>query len=258
MGQQFGTTMAPQGRVACLLEEPSHLAAVPDPAGAAEAADSILRQEVGLVALAVLPTEMARYGVTAMLRDLPKVQQAYACANVPEAKILLDQQPVDIVILAFDACGELPLLTPSAARHNTKVLVLIDDLSDEVLATLAELTVNGFLLAAGLTLRNLGETLTRLRNDEMAVPTGLAQQMMNRFRYARTVGRPPVSLTPREHQTLQLLAKGCSNKQVASCLGVSQHGAKRYVANVLAKLNCPNRTLAVAYALRAGLIGGNG
>ena len=55
-------------------------------------------------------------------------------------------------------------------------------------------------------------------------------------------------------QALVLLAKGMSNKQIARRLNISEHGAKRHVANVLAKLNCPNRTLAVALALRHGLV----
>ncbi|MCI4066752.1 LuxR C-terminal-related transcriptional regulator [Micromonospora sp. R77] len=61
-------------------------------------------------------------------------------------------------------------------------------------------------------------------------------------------------LTPRERQALKLLAEGLSNKQIARRLGISEHGAKRHVGNVLAKLNCPNRTVAVTVALNHGLL----
>jgi DNA-binding NarL/FixJ family response regulator len=61
-------------------------------------------------------------------------------------------------------------------------------------------------------------------------------------------------LTPREQETLSLLVEGRSNKQIANRLGISINGAKRHVANVLAKLNCPNRTLAAAEAVRLGVI----
>jgi DNA-binding CsgD family transcriptional regulator len=37
-------------------------------------------------------------------------------------------------------------------------------------------------------------------------------------------------------------------------LGIGINGAKRHVANVLAKLNCPNRTLAATEAVRMGVI----
>ena len=45
-----------------------------------------------------------------------------------------------------------------------------------------------------------------------------------------------------------------SNKQIARQLTISQHGVKRLVSNVLAKLNCPNRTQAVAVALTDGIL----
>ena len=63
-----------------------------------------------------------------------------------------------------------------------------------------------------------------------------------------------IGLREREEQVLALIEQGLSNKQIAKCLSISQHGAKRHVANVFAKLNCPNRTLAVALALRDGII----
>src|SRR6266700_4144088 len=55
-------------------------------------------------------------------------------------------------------------------------------------------------------------------------------------------------------KVLVLLVEGLSNKQIARELGISIHGAKRLVANILIKLNCPTRTLAVRAALTLGLI----
>jgi DNA-binding CsgD family transcriptional regulator len=64
---------------------------------------------------------------------------------------------------------------------------------------------------------------------------------------------PAVRLTPREHQVLALMADGLSNKQIGRRLDISFHGAKRLVASVLAKLDSPTRTVAVAKALREGI-----
>lgn len=52
------------------------------------------------------------------------------------------------------------------------------------------------------------------------------------------------------------MAEGLSNKQAARRLQISEHGVKRLVGNVLAKLNCPNRTLAVVRAIEDGLLAG--
>ena len=63
-----------------------------------------------------------------------------------------------------------------------------------------------------------------------------------------------ISLTAREHQVLRLIAEGLSNRQVARSLSISEHGVKRTVGIILAKLNCPNRTLAVVRAIESRLL----
>jgi DNA-binding CsgD family transcriptional regulator len=68
--------------------------------------------------------------------------------------------------------------------------------------------------------------------------------------------REPTALTPREQETVALLAEGLSNRQIGRRLGLSEHGAKRLVANVMIKLDATNRTAAVAEAMSRGLIPG--
>jgi DNA-binding NarL/FixJ family response regulator len=87
------------------------------------------------------------------------------------------------------------------------------------------------------------------------MPAFLAREMLTRLRTQETrPARRPFLLTQRELQTLSLLVDGLSNKQIARRLGVSENGAKRHVASVLAKMNCQNRTVAVALVLREGLL----
>jgi two-component system nitrate/nitrite response regulator NarL len=62
------------------------------------------------------------------------------------------------------------------------------------------------------------------------------------------------ALTAREREALALLADGLSNRQIGRRLGVSEHGAKRLVGAIMTKLDSPNRTLAVAIAIREHLI----
>ena len=58
------------------------------------------------------------------------------------------------------------------------------------------------------------------------------------------------TLTPREHEVLESLARGLSNREIAERLGVSEHTAKFHVASILAKLGAANRADAVGRALR--------
>jgi len=70
---------------------------------------------------------------------------------------------------------------------------------------------------------------------------------------------PPVAatvepLTPREHDVLQLLAQGLSNKLIATRLGISDHTVKFHVNAILGKLGAQSRTEALAHAARLGLV----
>jgi DNA-binding NarL/FixJ family response regulator len=62
------------------------------------------------------------------------------------------------------------------------------------------------------------------------------------------------SLTAREHEVVQLMAEGLSNKQIADRLGISSHTAKFHVNAVLAKLDASTRTEAVVRALQRGVV----
>jgi DNA-binding NarL/FixJ family response regulator len=54
-------------------------------------------------------------------------------------------------------------------------------------------------------------------------------------------------LSAREWEVLSLLAKGCTDKDIARELVISQHTAKGHVRNVLRKLEVPNRAAAAAF-----------
>ena len=66
--------------------------------------------------------------------------------------------------------------------------------------------------------------------------------------------RDSPELTPRELETLQLLAQGLSNREIAARLGVSENGAKVHLKHVNEKLDAKDRVDAVAIGLRKGLL----
>lgn len=61
------------------------------------------------------------------------------------------------------------------------------------------------------------------------------------------------TLTAREVEVLQLLARGMSNQAIADRLIISLHTAKRHVANILQKLDAASRTEAAARARDLGV-----
>ena len=61
-------------------------------------------------------------------------------------------------------------------------------------------------------------------------------------------------LTPRETEVLAAIGRGCSNKQAARELGISQHTVKFHVESLLRKLGAASRAEAVHKGLRQRLI----
>jgi DNA-binding NarL/FixJ family response regulator len=61
-------------------------------------------------------------------------------------------------------------------------------------------------------------------------------------------------LSTREQQILQLLAEGCTNREVGERLLLGSETVKTHVAHILTKLKATHRSQAVAIGLRDGLI----
>jgi DNA-binding NarL/FixJ family response regulator len=204
--------------------------------------------------LVVLENELVRCGVTTLLRTVPPVRDVWACSGPVAARELLAEHRPDIVV-CHGSGGPAPALIQEAEAVEARVLLLLEDLRLESIDEEVMLSSHGFLMQSELTADNLHEAVVRLERGEMPLPAGLARSLMVRVRGAGPGGTSrKISLTPREQQVLSLLAQGMSNKQIARRLTISEHGVKRHVTNLLAKLNSPNRTLAVALALQEGLV----
>ncbi|URN11125.1 response regulator transcription factor [Streptomyces radiopugnans] len=123
----------------------------------------------------------------------------------------------------------------------------------EAVRRASRLAADGFLLETGLNAGTLGHAVEAVARGEIPVPPSLVRELLSEVKTGGRCERGP-QLTPREEAALALLVQGMSNKQIARRLGISEHGAKRHVSNVLAKLNCPNRTVAAVVAVQDGLI----
>jgi DNA-binding NarL/FixJ family response regulator len=62
------------------------------------------------------------------------------------------------------------------------------------------------------------------------------------------------TLTERESEVLNLLAHGCSNKEIAARLAISENTTRIHVSRILDKLGVDDRTQAVLVALQTGLV----
>ncbi len=194
-----------------------------------------------------------RRGLEAVLHHLPAVRSVHHCDNEDQAGKLVAGGDVDVLIVTTGENGAAGELTQ--AGSGTKILVLLDEAEASSASAAAAMTADGFLIQQDLTAADLNEALDRVVSGQMPMPARLGRELIAR------AGSPvsgnsarPVTLTPRENETLDLLAEGLSNKQIARRLSISDHGAKRLVTSVMLKLGAPNRTAAVVTAIRIGMI----
>ena len=115
--------------------------------------------------------------------------------------------------------------------------------------------------ALGYLLKDLGraDLLRAVRDAARGVPTlhpAAQEQLLRdvaRVGAAPARAQPAASLTRREREVLQLVARGESNKRVAAALGLSEGTVKSYLSGVFEKLGVGDRTQAALWAVRHGL-----
>jgi LuxR family maltose regulon positive regulatory protein len=61
-------------------------------------------------------------------------------------------------------------------------------------------------------------------------------------------------ISQREHDVLNLIAIGASNREIADQLVIALPTVKKHISNILGKLNVTNRTQAIARARELGLL----
>jgi len=64
----------------------------------------------------------------------------------------------------------------------------------------------------------------------------------------------PGGLSEREAEVLRLVASGCTNREIAGVLVISEKTVARHLSNIFAKLDITTRTAAAAYAFEHGLV----
>lgn len=202
----------------------------------------------------IIEDEIRRYSIEGMLGSLD-IQ--LTVQSVTNAEDLSSFSSGWLVISDSAALESVPdEISERLRRRNTPVLILVDS-SDVVEQSWAD-HANGFLDWADLCPESLRAAIVDVQARRFHVSATLARRSVTASDQvgdgSTSKGASAISLTAREHQVLRLIAEGLSNRQVARSLSVSEHGVKRTVGIILAKLNCPNRTLAVVRAMESGLL----
>ncbi|MDT0309595.1 response regulator transcription factor [Streptomyces sp. DSM 44917] len=199
-----------------------------------------------------IENDLLRYGVERMLQRVPRVAEIRPrCGLAGAFADGLSEGDVLIALLAEVDEAAADELRGNEAR-GVRIVFLVED--DDLFALPKILGLKaGFVRTSSVDEGALDDAVAQVASGGAPIPPGLAHDLLVLATRRNAPPQVRLRLTPREQEALVLMVEGMSNKQIARNLAISQHGAKRLVANILAKMDCNNRTLAVSRALREGL-----
>jgi len=195
--------------------------------------------DIDVVALAADGNEAvaqaARLRPDVVLMDIrmPQLDGIAATARIVDP---LAENPVRVlVITGFDVDTYLV----EALRAGASGFLEKDATADEVVRAVRVIADGEALLAPSVTRRLLDGYVRFLPSNESVL------DVKSRF-------------TPRELSVLRLVARGCSNAEIAAALHIAVSSVKTHLSRVLAKLGLADRVHLVIFAYEHGLVHPNG
>ncbi len=136
---------------------------------------------------------------------------------------------------------------------DSRVLLLSAQDREEFLYETLRAGADGYVLK-DIAPDELAQAIRAVARGEVLVQPRLAGRLLSRFGKQSRGNYPYETLTAREQEVLQLLARGLRNKEIAARLNVSERTVNFHLANIYQKLNVSGRTEALSKALEQGLI----
>jgi two-component system, NarL family, response regulator LiaR len=197
--------------------------------------------------------ELVRSGLEAILDVIDDVELVAQAESGEEAVELCEKLHPDVVLMDL----VMPRMDGATATRQivatcpgTKVLALTS-FSDP--AMIEEVLRAG---AIGCLLKNVtcDELATAIRRAHEGSATLAPEAAGVLIHAVVTPPEPPIVLTPREREVMNLLVQGLTNTEIAARLVVSLSTVKTHVSSIIAKLGASTRTEAAAIAVRDHLL----
>ncbi|CAL9575240.1 Transcriptional regulatory protein LnrK [Streptomyces sp. enrichment culture] len=198
--------------------------------------------------------KVLRRGIEALLTETDDVAEVVSVPDGMSAAAEVRRRSAELVVLVCRGPDDATEEALCAIRaEGAASLVVLGDSDPTFLERAARYPADGFMMTEELSEDSLSRALEALSRGEMPFPPVLGRIALSALREPLLPMQPP-ALSPRERETLVLLAMGLSNKEIGLKLDITEHGAKRHVSRILSKLNCSNRTMAARTAHRMGLL----
>lgn len=192
---------------------------------------------------------VVREGVRAMLAREPDIEVAGEAGSGDEAVALARDGAFDVILMdlrmpgadGVDAIGRLVARDPAA-----RIVVLTTYETDADILRAVEAGAAGYLLKDAPRAEVANAVRAAARGETVLAPS-VAARLVTRVR------RPQrESLSAREAEVLQLVARGMTNADIGQRLFISEATVKTHLLRVFGKLGVSDRTAAVTTAIERG------
>lgn len=193
-----------------------------------------------------------------LVRQLPEVHLGAVCANCAEARAALDAAAPDILLvdLALPDGSGLQLIHGTAQRWPQALIMVISVFGDEahVVDAIAA-GATGYLLK-DCSAAEIEKAIRDLRAGGSPISPAVAGHLLRRFRPAAPgpAAESAESLSQRELDVLQHIARGRTYAETADQLGIAVNTVGTYTKQIYRKLAVSSRGKAVFEAVQRGLI----
>jgi NarL family two-component system response regulator LiaR len=202
---------------------------------------------------------LIRQGIRALLSVVEDVEIVGEVASADDAVRLARETTPDVILMDQDMPGDTLEATRAIkeATPEVEIIVMTDRLDDVKALHAIEAGATGYILK-DIPVANLAAALRAVCNGRAFFHPEITRKLMERLAHLtkeRSRFRlESEGLTARELDVLIELAKGSTDREIAAKFVVAEGTVKTHVRHILRKLGVRNRTQAVAYVLRRGLI----
>lgn len=184
-----------------------------------------------------------------LISSFPDFTCICTCASAEEALRMIPQEKPDVILMdvflprmsGIECTARL-----KAARPETPIVMLTASDEDEILFLALESGADGYLLKRTKP-AELRAALLDVLSGGAPMTSEIARHVVASFRRKSGGLDPSVSLTAREEETLVLLTKGYSNKEIADYLNLSIETVRSHLKNIYTKMHVRSRAEAVAH-----------
>ncbi|MCM3478405.1 response regulator [Caldifermentibacillus hisashii] len=200
--------------------------------------------------------EMVRIGVSAYLSAQPDIVVVAEADDGGEAvKLALELRPdiilMDLVMKEMDGIEATKQIMEN--WPEAKIIIVTSFLDDEKVYPALEAGATSYMLKTSKA-EEIAKAIRETYRGKSVLEPEVTGKIMTKMR-EKPVVKKHDQLTEREMEILLLMAQGKSNQEIADELFIALKTVKVHVSNILGKLEVQDRTQAVIYAFKHGLVG---